>query len=104
MNDQTFTLSALVDLLSNSFASYKTEKSNTPGNYYYSQIKTAKIQNKSILVKLDSLDIIEDKVDTLTITQKKRLISRALIDFANRNIPDDDAKMFCKNMRWTIVK
>jgi len=101
---KTFTFSALADILSDSFAICRTSEFPECGNYYYNEIKTAKWENQPIKVLQNSLDVIDDKIDGLTDLSKKKLITRALIDFTHRNIPSSDAEMLCNNMRWIIVE
>lgn len=101
---RTFTFSALCDILSDSFAICRTSEFPGCGSYYYSEIKTAKWENRPINVLEKSLDVINDKIDGLTILSKKKIITRALIDFAYRNIPSSGVEMLCDNMRWIIVK
>jgi len=103
LSNRTFTFSALCDILSDSFAICRTNEFPRCGSYYYSEIKTAKWENRPINVLEKSLDVINDKIDALDINSKKKIITRALSDFAHRNIPSSDAEMLCKNMRWVIV-
>lgn len=101
--DNSFTFSALCDILSDSFAICRTKEFPGCGNYYYCEIKSAKWEKRPIRVLQSSLDVISDKIDGVTIQYKKKIITRALSDFAYHNIPDCDAEMLCKDMRWIIV-
>lgn len=98
----SFTFSALADLLANSFSMYKDDEFPITGNYYFNEIKSAKYSGHCITVKIASLQVLEDKVDGFTILEKKKVIVRALKDFARRNIPGTDTEMFCNSMRWKI--
>lgn len=100
---QSFTFSALCNILSDSFAICRTKEFPGCGGYYYSEIKCFRWENRSIHVLKSSLDVLEGKIKNLTKLEKKKIITQALIDFAFRNIPDSDAEMYCKNMRWVIV-
>ena len=102
METQTFTFSALVDILSDSFAICRTKEFPGCGSYYYSEIKSAKWENRCINVLQSNLHILNGKIDNLTKQQKKKLITRALSDFTHRNFPTSDADMLCKDMRWKI--
>lgn len=104
MSIQTFTFSALVDILSGSFAICRTKEFPGCGSYYYNEIKSAKWENRCIIILQKSLDVLSNKINNLSTTEKKKLIIRALRDFAYRNIPASDAEMLCKNMEWIIVK
>ena len=101
---QTFTFSALSDILSDSFATHKTHEFSACGSYYYSEIKSAKWENRCIRVQQCNLDAVSDKITHLTIIEKKKLITRALCDFTFRNIPYCDAVGYSENMRWKIVE
>lgn len=100
---QSFTFSALCNILSDSFAICRTKEFPGCGSYYYSEIKSAKWENRPIHVLKSSLHILDGKIENLTRLEKKKIIIQALSDFTFRNIPDSDAKMYCKDMRWVIV-
>lgn len=100
---QSFTFSALCDILSDSFAVCRTEEFPRCGDYYYCEIKSAKWENRSINVLQSSLNVLDGKIENLTKLEKRKIITRALSDFAFRNIPVCDAEMLCNNMRWVIV-
>lgn len=100
---QTFTLSALTDILSDAMSMYKDECNSSPGNYFYIEIKSFHFENRCINLKKSVLDCLEGKIDNFSQNQKKNLIIRALKQFAYRNIPDSDAEMFCKGLRFKIV-
>ncbi len=102
MSSQTFTFSALTDILSDSFAICRTAEFPGCGNYYYCEIKSALWEKRCVIVLQYNLDAINDKINGFTIIQKRKLITQALSDFAFRNIPDCDAIHICKSMRWKI--
>ncbi len=102
MSEKTFTFSALADILSDSFAICRTAEFPGCGDYYYCEIKSALWENQCIIILQHNLDAISDKINNFTIIEKKKLITRALSNFAFRNIADCDAIHVCKNMRWKI--
>lgn len=99
----TYTFSALTDILSDSFAVCRTPKFPACGDYYYSEIKCNKWEKRSIKVLRYDLEVLNGKIDNLTIIEKKKLITESLKSFADRNYPDTDAESLCKDMRWIIV-
>ena len=99
----TYTFSALVDILSDSFAVCRTNEFPGCGNYYYSEIKCNKWEKRSINVLRYDLEVLNGKIDNLTIIEKKKLITESLKRFAYRNYPGTDAESLCNNMRWVIV-
>ena len=103
MSNQTFTFSALSEILSDSFSMCKTKEFPRCGDYYYCEIKSAKWENRCINILQKSLDVLDGKIENLTKLEKKKLITKALSDFAFHNIPVCDAEMLCKDMRWVIV-
>jgi hypothetical protein len=90
--------------LSDSFAICRTQEFPGCGNYYYCEIKSAKWENRCVNVLQDSLDVIGDKINNFTIIEKTKLITKALRDYAFRNIPYGDAVVYAENMRWKIVE
>lgn len=102
-DSQTYTFSALADILSDSFALTRTEEFPGCGNYYYNEIKCAKWENRAIRVLEKNLDVLNGKIDNLDHLQRRNLITKALKEFAFRNIPDNDTEMLCKHMEWLIV-
>ncbi len=101
---EKFTTSALVDILADSFAICRTKEFHGCGSYYYNEIKLSKLENRPIKVLQKSLNVLDGKIDNYSIKEKGNLITRALNNFTYRNIPSSDAKGYCKNMRWLIVK
>ena len=101
---RSYTFSALADILSDSFALTRTAQFSGCGSYYYNEIKCAKWENHSIRVLEKSLEALNGKIDNLDVLEKRNLISRALKDFAFRNIPATDVEMLCKDMEWVIVQ
>ena len=101
---KTFTFSALVDILKNSFSICRTSKFPRCGDYYYNEIKEAKWENRTIRILESSLNVLNDIINDTTITNKKKIITRALRDFTFYNMPDIEAENLCKDMRWKIVE
>ena len=48
---QTFTLSALTNMLSDAMSMYKDDCNSSPGNYFYKEIKSFHFENRCINLK-----------------------------------------------------
>jgi hypothetical protein len=102
-SDYTYTFSALADMLKEQFSLYKNDEFPSPGMYYYTEIKSYHFQDRCINVKKSTLDVLEGKVNDLSLKGIQMLIIKALKIFAHANMPVSDADWFTKEMKFKIV-
>ena len=99
-NYDTFTNSALSDLLSDAFSKNRDED-NTPGKYYYSEIKRAMYEDRPMIIKNSSLSVLQGKMGDRGIREKSKIITRALGDFCSRNMCDS---VWYEKVTWSIER
>ena len=107
MIQTTYTLSALVDQLKIIMQTFKTKDHPYSGQYYYNQIDSGLIQDKPVLILIESIsDEIQHALNLLSKKKFEYVITRAIKEIAAQRFGYATTEDMIKENRlhWRFVQ